>query len=167
MNTRDTVQDLVERVRFSLRGLPSLSPEALVAHPGGHPNSAAWLLWHTGRELDAQLAALSSSSEVWTAGGFRERFDLGEVGDTIGYGHTPEQARAVRVEDFALLTGYVAAVLDAVSSYASGVDDWDEVVDTYEGEPVTRQVRVTSLLLDALEHLAQAHYVAGMPDLLS
>lgn len=141
-----------------------MEPEALVAHPGGHPNSAAWLLRYTGREIDVQLAALTGSAEVWTAGGFRERFNLGKVGDTIGYGHTAEQAGAVQVGDFDLLAGYIAAAFDAVSAFAAGVDDWDEVVDTYGGEPVTRQVRVTSLLLDALEHLAQAHYVAGMPE---
>lgn len=41
------------------------------------------------------------------------------------------------------------------------------MVDTYDGQPVTRQVRVTSLLIDALEHLAQVHYIAGMPSVVS
>ena len=164
MNATQTIQDLVERTRFSLGQLPELSADALNAHPGGHANSAAWLLWHTGRELDMQLADLSAEEQVWTSRGYRDRFGLGEIGDTMGYGHTPEQARAIEVGDAALLTGYVSAVLDAVDASAAATADsaWDEAVDEYEGGEVSRQARVTSILIDALEHLAQVAYVGGM-----
>ncbi|WP_291313945.1 DinB family protein [Corynebacterium sp. UBA2622] len=164
MNATDTVHDLVERTRFSLGQLPELDAAALNAHPGGHPNSAAWLLWHTGRELDMQLSALSSAEEVWVAGGFRDRLALGEIGDTMGYGHTPDQARAIGVDDASLVTAYISAVLDRVDGYAAATADsaWDEAVDQYEGEDVSRQARVTSILIDALEHIAQAAYIGGM-----
>ncbi|WKD58259.1 hypothetical protein CAPI_08665 [Corynebacterium capitovis DSM 44611] len=165
MNAPDTLQDLAARVRFSLAELPHLTGKRLAAHPGDHPNSVAWLLWHTGRELDIQLAVLSGGQEVWVSQGFRNQVALGELGDSMGYGHTPEQAHAVHVCDADVLLNYVSASLDAVSSYigAVGEDAWDDTVDIFDGEPVSRQVRVTSTLLDALEHLAQVHYVAGMP----
>lgn len=162
MDTTATILDLVDRTRFSLGQLPELSASALNAHPGGHPNSPAWLLWHTGRELDLQLAHLSGGPEVWE--GHRDRFGLGEIGDALGYGHSPADARAVRVDDHRLLVSYLDDALTAVAVYVADVADWDEVIDTYDGEPVTRQVRVTSILIDALEHLAQAAYVAGMPE---
>lgn len=161
---RDTIsillRDLTARTAFSLAGIRQLSAAELNAHPGGHPNSPAWLLWHTGRELDVQLTHLSGEPEVWPV--FREQLGLGEIGDTLGYGHTPEQARSVRSDDQATLVSYIDHVLGAVTRHAATVDDWGEVIDTYDGEPVTRHVRLTSMLIDALEHLAQVAYIAGM-----
>lgn len=167
MNANDTITDLAGRVTWSLAQLRELSPAELNAHPLGHPNSPGWLLWHTGRELDLQLAHLRESEEVWTTQGFRDRFDLGEIGDSLGYGHTPEEAASIQVANQGLAAEYIEACVEAVLDHARTVpeDAWDEVIDEYDGEPVTRQVRVTSILIDALEHLAQAIYVAGMPDL--
>lgn len=165
MNSDTVIRDLISRVEHSLSQLPPLDTGTLNAHPGGHPNSPAWLLWHTGREIDLQLAHLSGDDEVW--GEFRGRVGLGDIGDTLGYGHSAAEARSVHVDDAAPLIDYLRAALTAASRYADTVTDWDAVVDTYEGQPVTRQVRVTSLLVDALEHLAQAAYVAGMPERVS
>ena len=164
MRAIDLLTDMAQRPLDALAALPELSNETANAHFGDHPNSITWLLWHTGRELDMQLADLSAEEQVWTSRGYRDRFGLGEIGDTMGYGHTPEQARAIEVGDAALLTGYVSAVLDAVDASAAATADsaWDEAVDEYEGGEVSRQARVTSILIDALEHLAQVAYVGGM-----
>lgn len=158
---RAAFRDLVARTADSLTRLRELSPAELNAHPGGHPNSPAWLLWHTGRELDLQLAHLTGGEQVWNH--FRDRFDLGEIGDTLGFGRSDEEARSVRVDDFGLLVDYISAALDAAADYADTVTDWGQVIDHYDDEPITRQVRMTSILIDALEHLAQVAYVAGMP----
>ncbi|NLP40458.1 MAG: hypothetical protein GX356_12235, partial [Corynebacterium pollutisoli] len=56
--------------------------------------------------------------------------------------------------------------LAAVRAHIDDAPDWDDIVDTYDDQPVTRQVRITSLLIDALEHLAQAHYITGMPSVI-
>lgn len=165
MNSTDTLHDLLTRTRDSLDRLPTFDAATLNAHPGGHPNSPAWLLWHTGREIDLQLAHLSGGGQVWET--YRERFGLGEIGDSLGYGHSATEAESVQVADQGLLVEYIAAALDAVASHIGEVRDWDEVIDTYDGQPITRQVRLTSLLIDALEHLAQAHYIAGMPSVVS
>jgi len=140
-----------------------LTPEVLAAHPGGHDNSPAWLLWHTAREIDAQRAGLSGTEQVWTAQGFRERFDLGELGDGIGYGHTPEQARAVTVTDADLLLEHLAAVTDELIRYLRTLDaaDLDAVIDTSWEPPVTRGVRLISIIDDAAQHVGQAAYAVG------
>lgn len=165
---RDTVTtlllDLLARTALTLPRLRELSPAELNSHPGGHPNSPAWLLWHTGREIDMQLAHLSGDAEVWEE--FRERVGLGEIGDTLGYGHSNSEAASVQVEDFTVLIEYIGATLGAAHQYISGVSDWGEIIDTYDGEPITRHVRVTSILIDAIEHLAQVAYIAGMPSVL-
>lgn len=159
-----TIRDLLDRTEYSLSHLRELGPGELNAHPGGHPNSPAWLLWHTGREIDMQLAHLSGGAEVWPR--HREALGLGSIGDTLGYGHSAEEARSVRVDDHAALVAYIRDALAAVRAHIDDAPDWDDIVDTYDDQPVTRQVRITSLLIDALEHLAQAHYIAGMPSVI-
>ncbi|WP_314335646.1 DinB family protein [Rothia dentocariosa] len=165
MKTHDILRDAASRPSIeaaaALKGLP---PKALNAHPGGHPNSIAWLLWHAGRQMDAQLAQLNGESQVWHSQGFDSRFNLGELGDTVGYGHTAEQARAVVVEDAALLVEYLGATTAALSEYIAGLSeaDLDDVIDTSWTPHVTRGVRLVSMIDDAAQHVGQAAYAAGI-----
>ena len=166
MDAIDLLRDLAPRPRDAARALAEdLTPEILAAHPGGHPNSVAWLLWHTAREMDAQLAALRGVEQVWTAQGFDARFGLGEVGDQVGYGHTAEQARSIAVDDPELLIEHLEAVTDALAAYLETLadDDLDDVIDEQWDPPVTRGVRLISLIDDAAQHVGQAAYVVGMP----
>ena len=160
------LRDLASRPRHAADALRGrLDPAVLAAHPGGHPNSVAWLLWHTGREIDAQLAALTGEDEVWETRGIAKQLGLGEEGAAVGYGHTPEQARAIEVTDGEALRDYVEAALDAFDFHLAGVTfaDLDDIVDEAWDPPVTRAARLVSILDDAIQHLAQAAYVLGMP----
>lgn len=166
MNAVDILIDASARPRdaaLALRG--ALTPDVLNAHPGGHDNSIAWLLWHTAREIDVQVSALSGAEEVWSSQGFRERFGLGEVGDTLGYGHTGEQARAVVVQDRDLLLGYLEAVTSTLQGYIGTLSDadLDEIIDEQWDPPVSRATRLVSIVDDAAQHVGQAAYAAGMP----
>jgi len=166
MDAIDLLRDLSSRPRHAAEALRGrLDPAALAAHPGGHPNSVAWLLWHTGREVDVQLAALTGKDEVWRARRVGERLGLGEEGAAVGYGHTSEQARAIEVEDGEALLDYVAATLDALDYHLDELvtDDLADVVDEAWDPPVTRGARLVSILDDAIQHLAQAAYVLGIP----
>ncbi|WP_018296669.1 hypothetical protein [Corynebacterium lubricantis] len=165
MNTSDFIIDLVQRTRDSLAGIRELTAAELTAHPADHPNSVSWLLWHAGREMDVQFAQLSDTEEVWSEQDFSTRFDLGPVGDTIGYGHSREEATQINTTDQSLLNSYVLAVLEGIDQQAKKWSDadWDFVIGEYDGQKITRRVRTTSLLIDAIEHLAQAMYVTGMP----
>lgn len=142
----------------------SLTDEVLNAHPGGHDNSIAWLLWHTGREIDVQVAALAQSEQLWDRDGYGERFGLGDLGSGIGYGHTPEEARAVVVHDPDLLLDYLDAVTGALIGYVRELDDsaLDEVIDESYDPPVTRGVRIISIVDDAAQHIGQASYATGV-----
>ncbi len=166
MDSLDILRDLASRPRHAAAQLrPQLDPATLNARPGGHDNSVAWLLWHTGREIDVQLAALTGDQEVWRAQGFDARFGLGPAGDAVGYGHRPEEARRIIVEDAELLLGYVDAALEAVDTHLGtlAASQLDEVVDADWDPPVTRGARLVSILDDAIQHIAQAAYVIGMP----
>ncbi|MHA2787720.1 hypothetical protein ACXZ66_01015 [Corynebacterium sp. S7] len=165
MNISEFILDLVQRTRGSLEGIRELTPIELTAHPAGHPNSVSWLLWHAGREMDAQFAHLTGSAEIWSSQGFNSRFDLGPTGDSIGYGHSREEAAKITTTDQPLLNAYIIAVLDGITQQANqwSDEDWNVVIGEYNGEEITRFVRTVSLLIDAIEHLAQAMYVTGMP----
>lgn len=160
------LRDLAPRPRDAARALAGdLSPEILAGHPGGHPNSVAWLLWHAAREMDAQLAAMRGEEQVWTAQGFDERFGLGEIGDQVGYGQTADEARAITARDPALLIEHLEAVTAALDGYLGTLTDvdLDDVIDEQWDPPVTRGVRLISLIDDAAQHVGQAAYVVGMP----
>lgn len=165
MDARDVLSEAASRPATEAKALINTLPEgALNAHAGGHTNSIAWLLWHAGRQMDAQLAQLNGEPQVWHSQGFDSRFNLGELGDTVGYGHTAEQARAVVVEDAALLVEYLGAATAALSEYIAGLSeaDLDEVIDTSWTPHVTRGVRLVSMIDDAAQHVGQAAYAAGI-----
>ena len=165
MDARYVLREAASRPATEAKALVSTLPEgALNAHAGGHTNSIAWLLWHAGRQMDAQLAQLNGEPQVWHNQGFDARFNLGELGDTVGYGHTAEQARAVVVEEAALLVEYLGAATAALSRYIAGLSeaDLDDVIDTSWTPHVTRGVRLVSMIDDAAQHMGQAAYAAGI-----
>lgn len=161
MNAHAIFADFIQRPIDAAHRIPELNAEQLNAHPGNHPNSVAWLLWHTGREIDVQLSHLYGKPEVWES--YRDRFDLGELGDSVGYGHTEEQARQIQVSDRQLLVDYVEACLQALAEYTNVLTETDfaEVIDTSWETPVTRGVRLVSIIDDATQHIGQAAYAAG------
>lgn len=161
MNTIDILTDLSQRPLQAATALPRLSADQLNDHLGGHPNSVAWLLWHSGREIDVQLSALTGAPEQWED--FRERFGLGEIGETFGYGHSPEQAAEIRVDDQQLLVDYLTATLNAFTEYVSTLSEaaLDDIIDENWTPPVTRGVRLVSIIDDAIQHVAQAAFIAG------
>ena len=165
MDARDVLSEAASRPATEAKALVNTLPAgALNAHAGGHTNSIAWLLWHAGRQMDVQLAQLNGEPQVWHSQGFNSRFNLGELGDTEGYGHTAEQARAVVVEDAGLLVEYLGAATAALSEYIAGLSetDLDDVIDTSWTPHVTRGVRLVSMIDDAAQHVGQAAYAAGI-----
>ena len=165
MDARDVLSEAASRPATEAKALIDTLPEgALNAHAGGHTNSIAWLLWHAGRQMDVQLAQLNGEPQVWHSQGFESRSNLGELGDTVGYGHTAEQARAIVVEDAALLVEYLGAATAALSEYIAGLSeaDLDDVIDTSWTPHVTRGVRLASMIDDAAQHVGQAAYAAGI-----
>lgn len=167
MNGIDVLLDFAARPKDVLTALPSLSSEQLNQHPEGHPNSIAWLIWHTGREIDVQLSALTGDDELWYSSQCRAALALGDVGDSLGYGHSADDAAKIQLQDaadFEHLRSYVAATLDALAAYCGSLvdNDLNETIAEYEGQPISRGTRLVSIVDDATAHLAQATYVAGM-----
>ncbi|MFN8072539.1 MAG: mycothiol transferase [Mycobacterium sp.] len=126
-------------------------------------NSICWLVWHSARIQDAQLAHIAGIDQVWFSGGWVDRFALDLPRDAHGYGHTPEEVGKVRAPAD-LLAGYYHAVHKMSLEYVAGVttDELARVVDTNWNPPVTASARLVSIIDDCAQHLGQAAYVRGI-----
>lgn len=151
------VHEVVHHVVVGLR------VEQLTYRPAPDANSIGWLVWHLTRIEDDHVAALAGVPQRWTDDGWAERFGLPFPPEDTGYGQTPAEVAAVRV-DGGLLLGYHDAVHAATLAWLDGVaeGDLDRVVDRSWTPPVTAGVRLVSVIADALQHAGQAAYVRGL-----
>jgi uncharacterized protein DUF664 len=157
---RDSFTRLIEHVEELTDGL---TDEVAFFRPTGVANSIAWLIWHSARQHDLQLADIAGTEQVWTRDGWVDRFGLDLPRDAHGYGHTPEEVGKVRVSAD-LLAGYYHAVHKVTLEYVASVtpDELNRVVDENWTPPVTASVRLVSIIDDAAQHLGQAAYVRGI-----
>ncbi|KRF36964.1 mycothiol transferase [Nocardioides sp. Soil805] len=139
-----------------------LDQRTLHERPGGTGNPIGWLLWHTARGQDAQVAHLAGERQVWER--HQERFGMESGADDIGYGHTSEQVDAIRIADPQLLVDYHHDVTLATARYLQTVDEQEleREVDQNWDPPVTAGQRLISIQGDCLQHLGQAAYVKGL-----
>ncbi|OBF55948.1 hypothetical protein A5756_11720 [Mycobacterium sp. 852002-53434_SCH5985345] len=126
-------------------------------------NSIAWLLWHSARVQDIQLADVAGVEQVWLRDGWVDRFGLDLPRNDTGYGHKPEQVAKVKAPAD-LLSGYYHAVHKLTLEYVAGVTaaELERVVDTNWDPPVTASARLVSIIDDCAQHLGQAAYVRGI-----
>jgi uncharacterized damage-inducible protein DinB len=167
MDARDLLLDLYGRVPEEVAtAVEGLDAEALRTAPEPGTNTIGWLVWHLTRVEDGHIAELMDADQVWTTGDWAGRFGLEPDPHDSGYGHTPEQVAAVRPDSAEALTGYHAAVAERTRAYLSGLsaDDLDEVIDERWDPPVTRGVRLISIVDDEIQHAGQAAYARGLLD---
>jgi hypothetical protein len=141
----------------------SLDATALAWRPDPAANSIGWLLWHTGRVEDYQVAEIAGREQVWVEGDWAEAFGLPAGYADTGYGHSAEQVGQIRCEPGPVLA-YLDATTEMVRSYLHDADgkDFDRVVDESYDPPVTAAVRLLSIVGDAYQHVGQAAYLRGL-----
>ena len=165
MTSADLLVDAFGRIREIVHEVVTgLTPEQLAFRVDGDANSIAWLVWHLTRIQDDHIAGIADTEQVWTSGGWADRFALPLATAETGYGHDPGQVAAVRVDSADLLTGYHDAVHDRTVEYVGTLTDKDleRIVDTAWDPPVTLAVRLVSVISDDLQHAGQAAYVRGL-----
>ncbi|OBF92919.1 hypothetical protein A5791_13740 [Mycobacterium sp. 852002-51163_SCH5372311] len=157
---RDAFTRLIEHVDELTDGL---SEEVSNYRPTPEANTIAWLIWHSARVQDIQLADIAGVEQVWTRDGWVDRFGLDLPRNDTGYGHSPQDVAKVRASA-ELLSGYYHAVHELSLEYASSVtaDELSRVVDTNWDPPVTASARLVSIVDDCAQHLGQAAYVRGI-----
>lgn len=155
---RDSFTRLIEHVDELTDGL---SDEVSFYRPTPESNSIAWLIWHSARITDAQLAHITGGGQVWEA--WVDRFGLDLPRDSHGYGHSAEDVSKVRAPAD-LLSGYYHAVHKTTLEYIAGITaaDLARVIDENWSPPVTVSVRLVSIIDDCAQHLGQAAYLRGI-----
>jgi uncharacterized damage-inducible protein DinB len=165
MTSADLLVDAFARIRDSVHAaVADLTPEQLAYRVDSDANSIAWLVWHLTRIQDDHVAGVAQAEQVWTSGGWVERFGLPFSRLAHGYGHSSADVAAVRVESAELLTGYHDAVHEQTIRFVAGLTDADlpRVVDEHWVPPVTLAVRLVSVISDDLEHAGQAAFIRGI-----
>jgi len=165
MQSRDVLLYAYEQIQGTLRrAVEGLTAEQLTARVGPEANTIAWLAWHLARVQDDHVAEVAGREQVWTAEGWAGRFELPVDDSATGYGFSPDDVAAIRVESAELLLGYAAAVHERTAEFLRGLsdDDLDRVVDENWDPPVTLGVRLVSVLADDLQHVGQAAYARGL-----
>ena len=164
MDSSGILIDGFDRIAQSVhRVLDGLDPDAGMFRIDEQANSIAWLVWHLTRVQDDHVADAAQSDQVWTTGGWFERFDLPFEPSATGYGQGSDDVAAMRVPA-ELLAGYHDAVHDRTAEYLRTLSaaDLDRVVDTRWDPPVTLAVRLVSVISDDLQHVGQAAFVRGI-----
>jgi uncharacterized damage-inducible protein DinB len=154
----DHIRDMVHHA------IEGLTAEQLTARLDDEANSIAWLVWHLTRVQDDHVADVAGTEQAWTEGGWHKRFGLPFPAADTGYGHSPDDVAAVRVDSPDLLLGYHDAVHGRTIRYLASItgDDLDRIVDTSWDPPVTLGVRLGSVIGDDLMHVGQAALVRGI-----
>jgi len=165
MTSAELLADSFGRIRQVVhRVVDGLTPEQLTFRLDLKANSIGWLVWHLTRIQDDHLADAFQAEQVWTAGGWRERFGLPFGPQDTGYGHQAEDVAAVRVDSGALLVGYSDTVHQQTLGYVGQLThaDLGKVVDRSWDPPVTLGVRLVSVIADDLQHAGQAALIRGI-----
>jgi uncharacterized damage-inducible protein DinB len=165
MDVRDLLEELFDRVVEHVHGIADgLTTDDLTFAPADGANTIGWLLWHLTRVQDHHVAELLDHEQVWSAGEWATRFSLPPGAPDTGYGHTPEQVRAVRPESAAAVIEYFDAVDARTRELLSSLTaaDLDRIVDERWDPPVSLGVRLISIADDDIQHAGQAAYVKGV-----
>jgi hypothetical protein len=161
---RDLLRDAFTRLIEHVESLTDdLSDTTAAFRPTPDANSIAWLIWHSARVQDAQVADIARVEQVWTSDGWVDRFGLDLPRGDTGYGHSADDVAKVQASAD-LLAGYYRAVHAMTLDYVTTIDadELGRIVDTRWDPPVTASVRLVSVVDDCAQHLGQAAYVLGV-----
>jgi uncharacterized damage-inducible protein DinB len=161
----DLLIDAFGRIRGTVhRTIRGLTPDDLTARVDEGANSIGWLIWHLTRVQDDHIADVAGDEQVWTVGGWFDRFGLPFPAEATGYAQSIDEVALVGGIGAELLTDYHDAVHDRTVRFVRDLSDSDlaRVVDESWDPPVTLGVRLVSVIADDLQHVGQAAFVAGM-----
>src|SRR5665647_1145975 len=117
MSPTEALSDGFSRIRTVVHSALKNAPvEVLTFRADPQANPIAWLVWHLTRVQDAQIAQVMGEEQVWTAGGWVDRFGLPFDRGATGYGQRAPDVAAVRAEA-QLLADYYDAVHTRTMDY--------------------------------------------------
>lgn len=157
----DAFERISEEVHNTVEGLTEDQLTKRIA-PGA--NTIGWLVWHLTRVQDDHIADVADKGQVWTSGGWYDRFGLPFDARATGYGFSADDVAAVEGIDESQLTGYFDAVHQQTLDYVADLRNGDlvRIVDTRWDPPVSLAARLVSVISDDLQHVGQAAFIRGL-----
>ncbi len=165
MDTSALLLELFGRIEpLAADVVDGLDADQLCQAPDPGANTIGWLVWHLSRVQDHHVAELLGTEQIWVGEDWAHRCGLEPDPSNTGYGHGPDEVRAVRPEGTDVLLGYLAEVDARTKAMLAGLtdDDLDRVVDRRWDPPVTMGVRLVSIADDCLQHAGQGAYTRGL-----
>jgi len=165
MDTSSLLLELYGRIpALARQAVEGVELSRLTEPPAPGANTIAWLVWHLARVQDHHVADVLDADQLWTEGGWADRFGLDADPSNTGYGHSEEQAAAVRPHRPEVLVDYLEAADRRTRAMLEDLTpaDLDRIVDPRWDPPVTLGVRLVSIADDSLQHAGQAAYVRGI-----
>ena len=155
----DRVQELVHM------GLKDVTPEQLLYHAEGHPNTIGWLAWHLTRVQDTTIPRVDGGPQLWITEGWHARFNMPADPNDSGHMHTPEQVAAVQPADAQLLLDFHDAVAQRTRAFLEGQNS-NTLEAPYDdarfNPPMTVGQRLTGMFNDNFQHAGQIAFLRGM-----
>lgn len=127
---------------------------------GPNIKSVTWLTWHTSRELDLQISALAQTKPIYFSERWEEKFPFVVGEEEDGWNHTHSQAKEIMSLDNKTTLSYLRHAMDLAISYLETLspEHLNDIIDTSWTPEVTRAIRLTSIIDDAVMHSGQAVY---------
>ena len=165
MSSAEVLVDAYGRIQEIVhRAVGGLSPEQLTVQLEPGTNSVAWLVWHLTRVQDDHLSDVEGAEQVWTSGGWMERFGLPFDRHATGYGHGAADVRG-GTRRLGGPLGWVprrGARTDRTVPPAAHRQRPRAGGRHRVDSAVTLGVRLVSVISDNLQHAGQAAFVRGV-----
>jgi hypothetical protein len=145
--------------------LHGLSIASLNVQPHPDCNSIGWTVWHLTRLPDDVFSSLLGEEQLWTKGGWHEKFKMPADPTDTGYGHTPEQVRAFRSPSVKVQMGYQNAARESTRRYIKSLklSDLSRTSDLpwSNPNPTLGQI-LQDVMSDCWLHAGEASYIRGL-----
>ena len=142
-----------------------VNDDTLASMPNEQSNSIAWLVWHMTRVADRFIhSRFQDTGQLWTDGGWAEKFEMEASADEFGMGWSVEQVAAWPSPSRDVLMGYYDAVNDAARDYINGLDDdglAHQVPAAAPGTTMSVADALGILVWDNIVHGGQVAYIRG------
>ena len=133
--------------------------------PNPESNSMSWLVWHLTRVADRFIhARFLDTGQLWTAGGWHEKFGMENDPDQFGIRWTTQQVAEWDCPSREVLMGYFDAVNAAARDYVNGVDSNELARQVPAAQPGTTMSVADALgilVWDNIVHGGQVAYLRG------
>lgn len=137
----------------------------LARMPNDQSNSIAWLVWHMTRVVDRFIhGRFQDTGQVWTVGGWHDKFGMDADPDEFGIGWSAEQVANWPCPPRDVLMGYYDAVNDAARVYINGLDPDGlsrQVPAAAPGTTMSVADALGILVWDNIVHGGQVAYLRG------